>query len=111
MNPFVRVAYDHRTLSWLGVTRRFERLYSFLHNLINHFVGLPWHNPRRAEVPGQSVQETVWIPDAAQDGGGAFKTVDRIAGNDGYCGRRGLQVIVEDRKPGQKGFENIPVPS
>jgi hypothetical protein len=22
-----------------------------------------------------------------------------------------LQVIVEDRKPGQKGFENIPVPS
>ncbi|KAJ5297760.1 hypothetical protein N7508_008009 [Penicillium antarcticum] len=111
MNPFVRVAYDHRTLSWLGITRRWERLYSFLHNLINHIVGLPWHNPRRAEVPGQSVQETVWIPDAAQDGGGAFQTVDRIAGNDGYCGRRGLQVIVEDRKPGQKGFENIPVPS
>jgi hypothetical protein len=41
MNPFVRTAYDHRTLSWLGVTRRFEGLYSFLHNLGNHLVGLP----------------------------------------------------------------------
>ncbi|KAJ5349685.1 hypothetical protein N7541_007412 [Penicillium brevicompactum] len=111
MNPFVRTAYNHRTLSWLGVTRRFEGLYSFLHNLGNHLVGLPWYNPRRAEVPGQNVQETVWIPDAKVDGGGSFQLVDRVAGNDGYCGRRGLQVIVEDRKPGQKGFENIPVPS
>ncbi|KAJ5579521.1 uncharacterized protein N7459_005506 [Penicillium hispanicum] len=111
MNPYVRVAYDRRTLSWLGVTRRFEKLYSFLHNLGNHLVGLPWYNPRRTEGPGQSVQETVWVSDATQDGGGSFQTVDRIAGNDGYCGRRGLQVIVEHRKPGQKGFESIPVPS
>lgn len=111
MNPYVRVAYDPRTLSWLRFTRRFEKLYSFLHNLGNHLVGLPWYNPRRTEVPGQSVQETVWIPDASQDGGGSFQTVDRVAGNDGYCGRRGLQVIVEDRQPGQKGFEDIAIPS
>jgi hypothetical protein len=111
MNPYVRVAYDRRTLSWLGVTRRFEKLYSFLHNLGNHLVGLPWYNPRRTEGPGQNVQETVWVPDSNQDGGGSFQTVDRVAGNDGYCGRRGLQVIVEDRQPGQKGWEDIPVPS
>lgn len=111
MNPYVRVAYDHRTLSWLGTTRRFEKLYTFLHNLGNHLVGLPWYNPRRTDDPGQTVQETVWVPDPAQDGGGSFQTVDRIAGNDGFCGRRGLQVIVEDRQPSQKGWENIPVPS
>ncbi|KAJ6160615.1 hypothetical protein N7470_004011 [Penicillium chermesinum] len=111
MNPYVRTAYDSRTLSWLGVTRRFEKLYSFIHNLGNHLVGLPWYNPRREEVPGQSVQETVWVPNETQDGGGSFQNVDRTAGNDGFCGRRGLQVIVEHRKPGQKGFESIPVPS
>ncbi|KAI2730868.1 CAZyme family GT69 [Penicillium roqueforti] len=111
MNPFVRTAYDSRTLSWLGVTRRFEGLYSFLHNLGNHLVGLPWYNPRRAEVPGQIVKETVWVPDAAQDGNGSFQAIDRVAGNDGYCGRRGLQVIIQDRKPGQKGYESIPIPS
>lgn len=111
MNPYVRVAYDSRTLSWLGTTRRFEKLYSFIHNLGNHLVGLPWYNARRTEGPGQNVQETVWIPDPAQDGGGSFQTVDRVAGNDGFCGRRGLQVLVEDRKPGQKGWEDIPVPS
>lgn len=111
MNPYVRTAYDGRTLSWLGITRRWERLYSLIHNIGNHLVGLPWYNPRRTETPGQRVQETVWVPNGSKDGGGSFQTVDRTAGNDGYCGRRGLQVIVENRKPGQKGFEDIPVPS
>lgn len=111
MNPYVRTAYDSWTLSWLGVTRRFEKLYSVVHTIGNHLVGLPWYNPRRTEGPGQSVQETVWVADDGQEGGGSFQTVDRIAGNDGFCGRRGLQVINEDRKPGEKGFVNVPVPS
>ncbi|KAF5864388.1 hypothetical protein ETB97_007725 [Aspergillus alliaceus] len=111
MNPFVRVAYDSRTLSWLWTTRRFEKLYSFIHDIGNRLVGLPWFNPRRAEVHGQAVEETVWIPNNKDNGGGSFQTVTRIAGNDGYCGRRGLQVIVEHRKEGQDGFESIPVPT
>ncbi|PYH94133.1 hypothetical protein BO71DRAFT_399190 [Aspergillus ellipticus CBS 707.79] len=110
LNPYVRVAYDTRTLSWLGTTRRFEKLYSFPHTLINHLVGLPWYNPRRAEVPGQTAQETVWVPDEKGDGNGAFQLVDRVAGNDGFCGRPGLQVIVEHREEGQKGWETIPMP-
>lgn len=110
MNPYVRVAYDSRTLSWLGTTRRFEKLYSLIHTIGNHLVGLPWYNPRRTEVAGQTAEETVWIPHAKGDGSGSFQTVERIAGNDGFCGRRGLQVIVEHREEGQKGWENIPVP-
>lgn len=110
MNPYIRVAYDSSTLSWLRTTRRFEKLYSFVHNVGNHLVGLPWFNPRRTEVAGENVQEKVWVSDSNEDGGGSFQTVDRIAGNDGYCGRRGLQVIVEHREDGQKGWENIPVP-
>ncbi|KAE8147205.1 cryptococcal mannosyltransferase 1-domain-containing protein [Aspergillus avenaceus] len=93
MNPYVRVAYDTRTLSWLSTTRRFEKLYSFIHNLVNHLVGLPWFNPRRAEVRGQTVQETVWVPNEKHTNGGSFRTVTRTAGNDGYCGRRGLQPL------------------
>ena len=111
MNPYVRVAYDSRTLSWLGTTRRFEKLYTFIHNLGNHLVGLPWFNPRRAEVPGEAAEETVWVPNFEENGGGSFQTFERTAGNDGFCGRRGLQVIVEHREEGQKGWENIPVPT
>lgn len=111
MNPYVRVAYDSRTLSWLGTTRRFEKLYSLIHSIGSRLVGLPWYNPRRTEVAGQTAEETVWIPSAQGDGSGSFETVERIAGNDGFCGRRGLQVIVEHREEGQKGWENIPVPS
>ena len=110
MNPYVRVAYKRRTLNWLGTTRRIEKLYSVIQKIGNTLVGLPWHNPRRAVGPGENVQETVWVPDNTHDGGGSFQKLDRVAGNDGYCGRRGLQVVVEDRQPGQKGWENIPVP-
>ncbi|KAF7593988.1 hypothetical protein BBP40_010385 [Aspergillus hancockii] len=111
MNPFVRVAYDGRTLSWLWTTRRFERLYSFIHDIGSRLVGMPWFNPRRAEVRGQVVEETVWVSGVKDSESGSFQTVRRIAGSDGYCGRRGLQVIVEHRKEGQDGFENIPVPT
>jgi hypothetical protein len=111
MNPFVRVAYDSSTLSWLGLTRRPERLYSFVHKFLNPLVGLPRFNPRRNEVLGQRVTETVFIPDGNNDGGGSFQEVKRIASNDGFCGRPGLQVIVENRKEGQAGWESIPIPT
>ncbi|GKZ67222.1 hypothetical protein AnigIFM50267_001489 [Aspergillus niger] len=111
INPYVRVAYDTRTLSWLGTTRRFEKLYSWIHDILNQFIGMPWFNPRRTEVPGQISQEKVWIPDEQGDGNGSFQLVDRVAGKDGFCGRPGLQVIIEHRKEGQKGYEEIEVPS
>lgn len=111
MNPFVRVAYDGTTLSWLRTTRRFEKLYSPIHNIVNHLVGMPRYNPRRGEVPGQEVEEKVWVPDAAKSAGGSFLTIKRVAGNSGFCGRQGLQVIVENRQPGQKGWESLPVPT
>ncbi|RDW74691.1 glycosyltransferase family 69 protein [Aspergillus mulundensis] len=111
MNPFVRVAYDSGTLSWLGLTRRPERLYTLIHRLLNPMVGLPRFNPRRTEIHGQRVMETAWIPDGINNGEGSFQEVKRIASNDGFCGRPGLQVIVEDRKEGQAGWESLPVPT
>ncbi|OJJ66255.1 hypothetical protein ASPBRDRAFT_138315 [Aspergillus brasiliensis CBS 101740] len=116
MNPFVRVAYDERSHSWLWFTRRFEKLYPLVHNVVNHLAGLPRYNPRRSEIPGQVVKDTLWVPDATDARGGAFREVERVAGNDGFCadgfgGYRGLSVIVEDRQPGQDGWEEIPMPS
>ncbi|GKZ35704.1 hypothetical protein AbraIFM66950_006455 [Aspergillus brasiliensis] len=111
INPYVRVAYDTGTLSWLGTTRRFEKLYSWVHDILNRLVGMPWFNPRRTEIPGQIVQQKVWVPDGEGEGEGSFQLVDRVAGKDGFCGRPGLQVIIEHRKEGQKGYEEIEVPS
>lgn len=47
MNPYVRVAYDSRTLGWLHVTRCVERLYSFVQKVLNYLVGMPYPNPRK----------------------------------------------------------------
>ncbi|KAI9045074.1 glycosyltransferase family 69 protein [Aspergillus affinis] len=111
LNPFVRVAYDSRTLSWLGTTRRFEKLYSLIHNIGNHLIGLPWVNPRRTEIPGQRVERTIWVPDNNEENGGSFRMVEQIVDRGSYCERPGLQVIVENREEGQKGWELIPLPS
>ncbi len=110
-NPFVRVAYGSRTLWWLKYTRRFERLYTIPHHLVNKLVGLPWLNPRRAEIEGEQVNERVWIVDASLEAKGSFQEVTRIATRGGYCGMRTLQVLKETPREGEKNWEAIPVPA
>jgi hypothetical protein len=107
MNPFIRVGYSSFTHSWLATTRRWERLYSLPHLLLNKLIGLPWYNPRRQEEPGETVSETVW--DAEK---GSYATVERKAQPGGFCGVRKLAVLKteEERKKGGKMWENLPVP-
>ena len=109
-NPFVRVAYDSRSLWWLGYTRRFERLYNLPHVMVNYVVGLPWFNPRRTEQQGKEVTEEVWIADAQSKSGGSFQEIGRIATAGGYCGMRTLQVLKESSQKGEKNWETIPLP-
>lgn len=109
-NPYIRVAYDSRTLGWLSLTRRTERLYSFVHNKLSHAVGLPYHNTRRLEQPGQEVVEKVWFWDrdqtkqeAAQGGvrdvtRGSYRDVKRIAPAGRFCGDRALLVLAGEKK-------------
>lgn len=111
MNPFVRVAYGSITLKWLGFTRRFERLYSIPHSLINQLVGLPWFNPRRTEIGEEVYKNKIWVPNSMDVGGGSFQEVERRVGNGGFCGIRKLQVIKENPREGEKNWEFVPVPS
>ncbi|KAI2999226.1 CAZyme family GT69 [Aspergillus niger] len=110
MNPFIRVAYHPRSFSWLRITRRVERLYSVAHGLLSTAVGLPIYNPRRAEVPGEEVQEMVWVR-GETDEGGSFSPMTRIANYDGFCGRWDLQVLSRREETGEGGWVSIPVPS
>lgn len=111
MNPYVRVAYGTKTFSWLGFTRRFERLYSPVHFLLTTMVGMPWYNPRRAEHAGEQVVETVWVSDPTLAEGGSYQAVRRIASNSGYCGSRGLQAMKIDRDSTGDNWDAIPPPS
>lgn len=111
MNPFVRVAYDSTTLSWLTFTRRFERLYTPIHFLIDVMTNKPKYNPRRDEQAWQEVEETVWVADETSENGGSFRGVARIASHAGFCGRRGLSVLKENITEGERNWELVPVPS
>ncbi|KAF2763532.1 hypothetical protein EJ05DRAFT_482324 [Pseudovirgaria hyperparasitica] len=113
MNPYIRVAYDSTTLSWLGFTRRFERLYSVVHDVANRWVGFPYPNPRRLEQPGDKSKEWVWMYDDGEKGEmgkGEFKEVTRMTEPGRFCGGRKLLVINENPGEGEKNWEDIPIP-
>ena len=111
VNPYIRVAYDPWTRSWLSFSRRFERLYVFPQWLVNVIAGLPGYNPHRAVEPGQPFQEEVWKPDHNLIGNGSWQLEERTGRSGLYCGVRELQVIRRERKSGQKNWEMIrPLP-
>ena len=111
INPFVRVAYGTGTLRWLPITKRFERLYSIIHNLVDHLVGMPWKNPRRSEQEGDKVEDKVWMPDKDKEGGGSYRMQTRTAAGDGFCGIRMLQLLKKTPREGERNWEMMPVPS
>lgn len=120
MNPYIRVAYDAKTLGWLALTRRPERLYSLAHNILNHVAGLPSFNPRRAEEPGDVVAEKIWKYDdskAALSGNitmeglkGSYQEINRTVGPGGFCGGRKLLLINEHPQEGESKWINLPIP-
>ncbi|KAI4093366.1 MAG: hypothetical protein LQ344_002954 [Seirophora lacunosa] len=115
MNPYVRVAYDRYTLSWLRYTRRIERLYSWIHTILNRLVGMPQYNPRRLERPGDDVIEKVWKYDETASKTdshpqGSYHEIRRTAGPGRFCGNRRLMVLNPDPKKGQKNWENVQLP-
>jgi hypothetical protein len=121
MNPYVRVAYDTKTLSWLSFTRRPEKLYSIIHDILNHAMGFPTYNPRQYEEPGQHVTDTEWeyadpvkafLPNAtAAERAGQYRQVERVAQPGGYCGGRFLLVINETPAQGEGKWGKIEAPA
>jgi hypothetical protein len=110
MNPYVRVAYDPKTLSWLHLTRRPERLYFLVHNILNHAVGKPGKNPRRFTEPGSHVTEVVWKPDSQLAEGGRFEEVERVADPGRFCGSRKLLGLNEHPKEGESRWMRVDIP-
>lgn len=114
MNPFVRVAYDPRTLSWLWFTRRFETLYTPVHFLLDFMMGFPRYNERLSEKPWQEVQDIVWVANSSMAEGGSFQSTSRLASHSAYCGRRTLSVMKErfgDGEDGVKNYEGVSIPA
>ena len=111
MNPFIRVAYDPTTLSWLGFTRRFERLYSIPHWIVSVLARLPTYNPHRAVEEGEQFDEEVWISDATSRIGGSWQITNRTARNGLYCGVREMQVLLQKQREDDKNWENTPIPA
>jgi Cryptococcal mannosyltransferase 1 len=118
MNPYIRVAYDTNTLRWLPYTRRVERLYSSIHNFLNHLVGMPERNPRRLETPGDEFTEAVWEYDDNSDHAdsprvnlrGSYQQITRTVSPGRFCGERAQMVLMDHPEPGQPRWKKLRAP-
>ncbi|KAM0716510.1 hypothetical protein Q7P37_007955 [Cladosporium fusiforme] len=131
MNPYIRVAYSPRTLHWLAFTRRFERLYPWIHQFVNFLSSRPGFNPRRTQKAGDRVIDKVWVWDDQSkrilDGlrgsdtpaldekarkrlHGSWQQVVRTATAGQFCGVRGLLYINEHPKEGESNWAMEDVP-
>lgn len=117
MNPYIRVAYDEKTLSWLSLVRRPERLYPIIHDILNPMVGFHSKNERLNDEPGSTVTDTIWEYDDPKKGfssnatdadrTGHYKEVTRIAQPGSFCGSRNLLVINETPEQGEGKWGKI----
>jgi hypothetical protein len=117
MNPYIRVAYDERTLWWLSITRRPEQLYSWIHDILNKAVGFPEPMNRVGEQPGSTVTDTWWQYDnpgrglatnaTNADFTGHWAKVDRVSEPGGFCGGSNLLVINEKPEHGPGKWSKI----
>jgi ZIP family zinc transporter len=120
MNPYIRVAYDERTFSWLSLTRRPEQLYSLVHDILNKMMGMPYPTNRLNEEPGDKVTDTWWeyddpirgfAPDATNDDfNGHLIESERVAEPGGWCGGVNLLVIHEKPEHGEGKWSRIEPP-
>lgn len=120
MNPYIRVAYDEKTLSWLSLIRRPERLYSIIHDILNPIVGFPSKNKRLGEEPGSTITDTVWeyddpikgfLPNATDaDRTGHYTEISQTAKPGSFCGSPILLVINEKPEHGKGRWGRINPP-
>ncbi|MCJ1447856.1 MAG: hypothetical protein MMC23_008368 [Stictis urceolatum] len=111
MNPYVRVAYSPKVLSWLHLTRRFERLYSPIQWFVNTIAFMPTWNPHRAVQEGDNFNEEVWIPtNGTLDG--HWEIQERVGRNGMYCGVREMQILrLTDKRYKDRNWEKVSIPS
>ncbi|KAK5998072.1 hypothetical protein PT974_00444 [Cladobotryum mycophilum] len=107
VNPYVRVAYDHKILWWLRWTRLWERLLVIPQSIFTPLARHPHNNPYRAVQEGETFMEEVWVNIGD---GGFWEMVERKGRSGMFCGERFMLTIRPgDRKEG-KNWEKFKAP-
>jgi hypothetical protein len=120
VNPYIRVAYDPSTFSWLEFARRFERLFTLPHMIVGWFLRQPWAAARRLEPVGRTVSRREWQYQAPSNMPkdrkystaeiaqfGHWETVQRTATPGGWCGFPFLLAMKNQYKTGERRWEKL----
>ncbi|KAL8392411.1 hypothetical protein RB595_002559 [Gaeumannomyces hyphopodioides] len=105
VNPYVRVAYSWKVLSWLPVVQRWERLFSVPQRLLSPMVGLPTHNPHRTVQEGDGFVEEIWDTQEKR-----WRLVQRVGRNGLFCGVREMQLVMQSERAEDVNWVNTQMP-
>ena len=111
LNPFIRVAYSEETFAWLPLLRRFERIFLPLQLLINHYVGLPSYNERRATASEDLLTKRLWAENNITDGfleSDNWQWKEEPAGPGKYCGIKATFILKLDHSVAKDTWERLP---
>jgi hypothetical protein len=117
LNPYIRVAYDAHSWSWMPFTQRIERTFKILQYVVSA-IGYPEYNPRRLDVAGEISSQKRWVYGEnslngeamrnqsvdilSKDLSGSWQMTEEIAKPGGFCGQRRLFVMKPDLKTANK---------
>lgn len=112
VNPFIRVAYDFRTLRWIGFSKRFEKLYAIPHRILNYLIHLPRPNMRILDTQPQEVEQYVWglttlNNDSSGTIAGQYTSRKQTVSAGGFCGEERTVVMKQKRIKGEKPYEAL----
>lgn len=105
VNPYIRVAYDFKSLGQIPWVQRWERLFSIPQAIITHFTHLPTPNPHRLVKEGEPFVEEVWSTEA-----NAWRLETRTGRSGMFCGVREMQLIQQGPRKGDKNWANTAIP-
>jgi hypothetical protein len=119
LNPYVRVAYDASSWSWLPFIRRIERVFTILQYIVSA-IGYPEFNPRRTKEAGDKITIEQWTYDDENYNGerynrtaiavangiklpGKWLKKDKTLSPGEFCGQRRLFVMKTDLQEANSG--------
>ena len=105
VNPYIRVAYDWKSLGRIRLVQRWERLFSIPQAIVTYFTHLPTPNPHRLVKEGDQFVEEFWSTQA-----NAWRLETRTGRSGMFCGVREMQLLQDGPRKGDKNWANTVIP-
>ncbi|KAJ4145289.1 hypothetical protein LMH87_004144 [Akanthomyces muscarius] len=111
LNPYVRVTYKPKLLSWILLSKRWERIWIPLQAFNTWVKGRPDFNPHRTVQEGDVFTEEIWVANESLPAGGSWEMKERKGRNGMICWGRMMHLMkLGGKRGGDRNWERAQIP-